>query len=345
MTRRFWGICLVSIALTASLGLVFAREQAGGAAGARAAAEKAWRAGQYEDVESPRAGRRTPTSCSPSSAPGAPRPRRLRARRIDPPAVCREDAGGDAALELGLLQSQLGTPHRGAPHAAADPAGRPRDADARATTCARRARRARSAASTMPRRSSAMRSRWRRPTSRVNTEWGELFLEKYNNAEAAKSFQEALKVDPELRPGAARHGARARRRESAAGDGVRAARAEAEPERRRRAARSWPSSRSTRTRKPDAQGAIDKALEVNPNSLEALSMKAALAYVEGDTAEYQAAGRRGAEDQSDLRRDSSHRRLDHRALLPLRRSGRAHAQGDRARSRELPRRAPISARS
>ena len=35
---------------------------------------------------------------------------------------------------------------------------------------------------------------------RVNTEWGELFVEKYANAEAAKSFQEALKVDPEYGP-------------------------------------------------------------------------------------------------------------------------------------------------
>ena len=52
---------------------------------------------------------------------------------------------------------------------------------------------------------------------RVNTEWGELFVEKYANAEAAKSFQEALKADPRIRSGAARHGPRAGRRESAAG--------------------------------------------------------------------------------------------------------------------------------
>ena len=52
---------------------------------------------------------------------------------------------------------------------------------------------------------------------RINTEWGELFLEKYNKAEAAKSFQEALKADRRIRPRAGRHGAGAGGREPAAG--------------------------------------------------------------------------------------------------------------------------------
>ena len=35
---------------------------------------------------------------------------------------------------------------------------------------------------------------------KVNTEWGDLFLEKYDKANAVKSYQEALKVDPEYGP-------------------------------------------------------------------------------------------------------------------------------------------------
>ena len=45
--------------------------------------------------------------------------------------------------------------------------------------------------------------------ARLNTEWGELFREKYNNDDAAKSFQDALKADAEYDAGAARHGQRA----------------------------------------------------------------------------------------------------------------------------------------
>ena len=58
----------------------------------------------------------------------------------------------------------------------------------------------------------------------VNTEWGELFLEKYNKAEAAKSFQEALKADPEYGPALLGMARAARRREPAAGGRLRAAR-------------------------------------------------------------------------------------------------------------------------
>ena len=108
MTRRFWGICLVSIALTASLGLVFAREQAGGAAGARAAAEKAWRAGQYQDVDRLAQGQ---NADEPLAILGARSAAAVgdyaRAESILQPFATKTP-GGDAALELGLLQSQLG---------------------------------------------------------------------------------------------------------------------------------------------------------------------------------------------------------------------------------------------
>ena len=131
---------------------------------------------------------------------------------------------------------------------------------------------------------------------RVNTEWGELFLEKYNKAEAAKSFQEALKVDPRIRPGAARHGAgrspmRTRRRRWCS---------------RERVLKQNPNDAGAQLvlaqvavyqdKKADVKAAIDRILEFNPKHLEALSMKAAMAYVEGRDQDYQQAVADGAED-------------------------------------------------
>ena len=45
-------------------------------------------------------------------------------------------------------------------------------------------------------------------------------------------------------------------------------------------------------KKADVKAAIDRVLEFNPKHLEALSMKAAMAYVEGRDQEYQASRRR-----------------------------------------------------
>ncbi len=65
---------------------------------------------------------------------------------------------------------------------------------------------------------------------RVNTEWGELFLEKYNKAEAAKSFQEALKTDPEYGPALLGMAQALADENPPQAVRVRAARPEAEPE-------------------------------------------------------------------------------------------------------------------
>lgn len=52
MTRRFWSIAVALVALSTGLGLAFAREQAAsGPAAAREAADRAWRAGEYEQAE------------------------------------------------------------------------------------------------------------------------------------------------------------------------------------------------------------------------------------------------------------------------------------------------------
>jgi tetratricopeptide (TPR) repeat protein len=123
---------------------------------------------------------------------------------------------------------------------------------------------------------------------RVNTEWGELFLEKYAKADAAKSFQEALKTDPEYGPALV---------------GMARALADENPPQAmqfaERALKANPNSFDAQLvianiavyqdKKGDVTAAVDKILDVNPNHLEALSMKAAMAYVEGRMPEYQEA--------------------------------------------------------
>ena len=164
--------------------------------------------------------------------------RRLRASRIDPPAVRDGQSrrrGRARARPAAVAHRQA---HRRTAHAAAGADGRQRQSRARVSICVPRARRARSIASTMRSRSSVTRSASRRPIRAINTEWGELFLEKYNKAEAAKSFQEALKVDPEYGP-ALLGMAKALADENPPQAIVFAQRvAEAESERRRRAARA-----------------------------------------------------------------------------------------------------------
>ena len=76
----------------------------------------------------------------------------------------------------------------------------------------------------------------------VNTGWGELFLEKYDRPEAMKSFQEALKADDSYVPAIL---------------GVARVTFEGNP--------------------PAARAAIERALKINPNSVEAHLLSAEMA--------------------------------------------------------------------
>jgi tetratricopeptide (TPR) repeat protein len=190
---------------------------------------------------------------------------------------------GDAALELGLLQLYLGRPDgtrtlqvvltRGAENTpfdlmrlglAARALGRFQDANSFL----------RGASSLAPN------------DAAINTAWGDLFLEKYNRADAVKSFQAALKANAEYVPaqiGLA--GATLEENPPAAKSAVEAALkinpnyvpahlllAELALDNRERA---------------EARASIQKALDVNPNSLEARSLEAAIALLEGRMTEFQ----------------------------------------------------------
>src|SRR6185503_1634768 len=121
---------------------------------------------------------------------------------------------------------------------------------------------------------------------RINTEWGDLFLEKYAKKDASQSYQEALKADPEYGP-ALLGMARALMDENPP-QAIQFA---------QHALKLNPNDFGAhlvianiavyQDKKAEVKTAIDKILAVNPKHLEALSMKAAMAFVEGRTDEYQ----------------------------------------------------------
>lgn len=190
----------------------------------------------------------------------------------------------DAALELGLLQKYLGRPAATATLQRVMQQSPQRSAAdfLRMGRAARALRQSRDANDYFRQ---ADRLQPNDPT--INTEWGELFLDNSEFAEALKSFQPAIKADPQnvrARFGMAR--VAAQENPPAARDMLDAIlgtdarfvpahllKAEIDLGNRRRA---------------EARESIDEALEINPNSLEALALDAAVAMVEGRTDEYNA---------------------------------------------------------
>ncbi len=262
--------------------------QAGGQAGAaRLAAEKALRAGRYDEVET------LTESAAHDEVLLVIRARALLARGeyakteslLSPPATTTP--GGDAALELGLLQFYLG-----------------RRSDARRTlqlllvadvpqANARDYARAGRAARALGRFEDA-NNYYREAVAIapndavINTAWGDLFLEKHNRQDAARSYQAALKTEPDYAPallGMAR--AVVDENPPAAMRYV------------RRALELNPSNADAylflaelavdEDKKPEARAAVAKAQAINPNSLDAHAVLAALNFVDGREADSRAA--------------------------------------------------------
>ena len=119
----------------------------------------------------------------------------------------------------------------------------------------------------------------------VDTAWGELFLEKYNRAEAVKSFQAALKADAG---------------NIAALIGLARANVDENPPEAKEAIAAALKANPNyvpahllmaelaldERRRDEARDALRKALAVNPNSLEARSLEGAIAFLEGKTDEF-----------------------------------------------------------
>ena len=186
-------------------------------------------------------------------------------------------AASEAALELGLLQQMLGRPDAASllekVAALADSSDDPREV-ARAARALRALGRFHESNAAYRDAAGAAPS-----DAAIQTAFGDLFLEKYDNAEALKSYQMALQSDPKWTPaliGAAR------------------ALADEDPPRATALAKSVleinPSSVDARmvlageavdaNKHEEARQSLDKALGVNPSSLEAISLRAALFYIE-----------------------------------------------------------------
>lgn len=192
---------------------------------------------------------------------------------------------GDAALELGLLLKMLGKP----------------EADAHLARVAAMAVSV-TGSSELARAARALRSLGRFQEANaayrdaasigtrdaaINTAWGELFLEKYNKAEALRSFKIALLVDPRYVPallGAARALA-----DDNPPEAVSNAKTALKVNPNSADAHAFLALRELDSGKRDeAKAALAKALEINPSHLEARAQLASIAFIEDRRADFDA---------------------------------------------------------
>ena len=200
------------------------------------------------------------------------------------PAAAR-DPGGEAALQLGLLNQQLGraqaatrlltqvldrgsqgTDVEGVFRAAraAHALGRPRDANA--------FYRAADGASADP---------------AIDAAWGLLFLEKYNKPEALRSLQDAIKTDPEWAPAHSSLG-RVLADENPPAAAASARRALEIDKQLADAHLLLVELDLNNAKYDEARARIQSVLDVNPSHLEARSWLAAIGYVRDDQAAFDA---------------------------------------------------------
>lgn len=286
MLRRLLLLAL-AVVLTAGLTPRLTAEQAQNVTAARSNADKSFRAGRYDEVETIAQAFPKDELIAVYRALGvAARGDYARAESILQPFAAT-GPGGEAALELGLLQLYMGkrTEGRRALQLVLQADG----ANPSAREYLRGARASRALNRIDDAQSFFREAIGLAPTDpRVNTEWGELFLEKYNKAEAAKSFQEALKVDAEYGP-ALLGMAKALADENPPQAVVFAERVLKQNANDAGARLVLAQVGVYQDKKADVKTAIDRILEFNPKHLEGLSMKAAMAYVEGRVADYQQA--------------------------------------------------------
>ncbi|MCU1385773.1 MAG: tetratricopeptide repeat protein [Acidobacteria bacterium] len=247
------------------------------------AAVRALNEGRYDEVDAV-AEKSDPNLAAIKGRALIARGRYAAAETLLRPVAARAPAS-EAALELGLLQQMLGRPdaktllERVAPLAeTSDDAGEVARG-ARALRALGRFHEANAAYRL------AAGSAGGDPA--IQAGWGDLFLEKYENAEALKSYQMALQIDPRWTPailGSAR---------TLSDENPPQAIALA-----KKALEINPSSVDAQivlageaadaNKHDDARQALDRALAVNPSSLDAIALRAALSYVEDKPQDFEA---------------------------------------------------------
>ena len=200
-------------------------------------------------------------------------------------AAAAAQPGGEASLELALLlKQQFGRHNEAAPHL-----NRVlnRSTQAQDAETLFRAARAAQALRQMQDANTLFRAAARTPDPAIETAWGYLFLETFNPPEALRSFQQVLKQDASWAPahlGVAR---------TLANENPPAAAAAAEE-----ALKIDPQFAEAQlflaeldldnTRYAEARERIDRVLKSNPSHLDARALLAAIGYVRGDKALYDA---------------------------------------------------------
>ena len=248
-----------------------------------AEAARAIRTGHYDDVESLIASLRDEAAIVLRASAHEARGRYDDAQALLTPAAAA-NPGGDAALELGLLARLRGRRAESDRLLVAvldrNVRGPEQDRLVRAARAAR-------ALSRFEQANEAFRGATMLGVDdpAIPTGWGELFLEKHNQADAIRSFRQALQVDRGYAP---------------AGVGLGRAMADGNPpmarEIARRALTMNPSFVPAHVLVAElalddadrgaAVDAIDAALAVNPSSLEALSLEAAVAFLDDRQADF-----------------------------------------------------------
>ena len=246
------------------------------------AALKALNQGQYDELAKLVASSNDPRSVALRARIDIDHGRYADAERLLTPAASAAP-GSDAALELGRLQLYTGKRPEGTRtlERVIATSSQNSGADLARIAEAERALGQFQQANADFRQASAMTP----DDVGMNIAWGELFAEKYNRSEAAKSFQAALKAQPDSVR------AKVEMARLMTDENPPAARQMLEE-----ALKTNPSYVPGHLlgaeialddgRRDDAKAALRKALEINPNSLEARSMDAAIAFLEGRNSDF-----------------------------------------------------------
>jgi tetratricopeptide (TPR) repeat protein len=115
--------------------------------------------------------------------------------------------------------------------------------------------------------------------AQVHTRWGDLFLEKFNEAEARSSYETALKADAQYVPALIGMARTLADRDPTAAEAAARQAIAIDPDQ----PEAWAllaSEAIDASRRSDARAALEKVLAVNPRHVEALALSAALAHIE-----------------------------------------------------------------
>jgi tetratricopeptide (TPR) repeat protein len=250
------------------------------------AATRALNQGRYDEVDAmtEKLDPRDPNIAAVKARAAIARGRYGPAEALLRPVVARAPSS-EAALELGLLQQMLGRPDAAAILDKVAPLAETSDDPVEVA----RGGRALRALGRFHEANAAYRlaAGAAANDAAIQTAWGDLFLEKYENAEALKSFRMALQVDARWTP-AILGSARTLSDENPP-QAIALAKQALEINPSSVEAQIVLAEEAADANKHDeARQALDQALTVNPASLDAIALRAALSYVEDKPQEFEA---------------------------------------------------------